>query len=352
MINPYYHSDIEKYKLIIEQLEICKELINSASTPKARMALILLDNIADVIMYRYCISMFEYDDYYKKIVRPKYSPKEKKQILKYFEPKLAMIQKLGEIGSYEVTVLRVLHSYRNAAYHRDKHNPSVIIELSKIMFKAVCSLFVKIKQSNYSYEGFEKPQHWLTKYKLKTEGIVYKTASKVIVKKLMSGLIITLPKARSALLQDIQLRLLEIYKLRNEIHYTKDDEFDLLLKHYAFEDKNPPTIFGGDYQEMMYRISSGDKNIPGIEEYEKAEDIYSNKVQKAYQEYNSPLFSVVLIDIKQEMDHLKKQNNIHKVLDYYQKIDLKLSQIELYLDQAVNDIHAAILHQIDLKRGK
>jgi len=48
-----YGDDLDKFLLVVDQLEVSKSLLIGQSPARARMALVLLDNLADVLLYRF-----------------------------------------------------------------------------------------------------------------------------------------------------------------------------------------------------------------------------------------------------------------------------------------------------------
>jgi hypothetical protein len=60
----------------IEQLEVAGELIDKNTPTASRLALFLIDNLAELIMYKRSIYEFRYDEIWPPIFRPrKYSIK-------------------------------------------------------------------------------------------------------------------------------------------------------------------------------------------------------------------------------------------------------------------------------------
>ncbi len=59
---------MRKITVIVEQINHCKNLIRDNDTSNLRMALILLDNAAEILMYRKVLDEFRINETYKKIV--------------------------------------------------------------------------------------------------------------------------------------------------------------------------------------------------------------------------------------------------------------------------------------------
>ena len=63
-------DSFEELHVIVEQLELCQGLLRSRSHSKARAAVILLDHVADVLMYRVCNDDFEFQAFQEMISPP------------------------------------------------------------------------------------------------------------------------------------------------------------------------------------------------------------------------------------------------------------------------------------------
>jgi hypothetical protein len=54
-------DDIYELRVVVEQLEICKDLIKTSQIANARIAYIIIDNLVEVMMYRQCTDLFMTD---------------------------------------------------------------------------------------------------------------------------------------------------------------------------------------------------------------------------------------------------------------------------------------------------
>lgn len=149
MSQDYESSVSKRFALAVEQLEQCAELIEVGGIPKFRMAVVLMDNLADTFLYRRCLSHIvrahqQTFDISKKVR----ITKRELEKLKTFPAKLDFIQRIESLQDHggsrlaraDVDLLSIGHNYRNAIYHRDSHNPSVIPVLVRLLYAATCRL--------------------------------------------------------------------------------------------------------------------------------------------------------------------------------------------------------------------
>ena len=132
----------------LEQLGVCRELLLDGSPVKARMALILLDGLADSLIHRRLQNLYETSEQRFAMGPRLYSTKERKQARKNFGERVEFAQHgflpgglvwdEGPIlDELDAAIVRVGHSYRADAHHRDTHNPAVIGPLGRVVFGAV-----------------------------------------------------------------------------------------------------------------------------------------------------------------------------------------------------------------------
>src|ERR1700720_4069257 len=55
----YEYDQIKQLLLIVDQMRVCRDLLADRTVPRARMALILIDNLVDVLMHRRCQAIFD-----------------------------------------------------------------------------------------------------------------------------------------------------------------------------------------------------------------------------------------------------------------------------------------------------
>jgi hypothetical protein len=138
-------DETDLFRITVQQLEVCRELILEGTEAKCRVALILLDNACEIILFRIIQDEFATDDVYQKAVPEKYPPKRRSEINRVFGAKLDAVAEARRLPTRVVTALKILHSYRNAVQHRDTHNPQSISILARVAFMAAADLFARTR---------------------------------------------------------------------------------------------------------------------------------------------------------------------------------------------------------------
>jgi hypothetical protein len=130
---------MRRIKQHIEQLEKAEDLLQSATATNARLALMLLDNLAEVFMYDRLRMTFAFDDRHLKIRSRKYPPDRRKRIMSEFQTKAAFVsQELKLIDGDDSELFRIGHQLRNEAYHRGELRESIIVEVARSYLGALC----------------------------------------------------------------------------------------------------------------------------------------------------------------------------------------------------------------------
>lgn len=339
----------ERLRLLVEQLEMIRGLLDKGSGVDAKVSIILLDNVADSLMYRRCLQEFEEDSELAMIRRPRFTPAKQSEALWDFKTKVNLLNGIGFMSAEDAAVLKIGHSYRNAAYHRDSHNPRVTNELGRLLFAAVSSLFRSYYDNGVSSGGFA-PEQWLSKYGLRTDFISFKGVSTSIAATLMEGITITFEEAKQAFQNDFTSRVEEIER---EIKKLEIDDADLDdgLRRAEFSETHPHEQFSEKLRELNYRIVAGDTKSVDARKYRAAQKSASRKMERELTNF-VPVCSVKLLKRLESTTTLKTVKNVSALLYAYQDLDSKLTKFEDSVEQLAIVIDRAIQREIDIRRGK
>jgi len=157
---------MERARLIYEQIEEAKRHLLGGSHLQLRLALILLDNAAELLMHRELRDEFARADYYqpkwepalgdwlRSGLGPKYTEKERRDSEREFEPKIRILQlRLKRISESDRRVLCVCHKLRCEAFHRGHVRSQILAHICKLLYLTVAELTVKLPVKVYSVPG-------------------------------------------------------------------------------------------------------------------------------------------------------------------------------------------------------
>ena len=132
---------VKKLKKDFEQLKEATDQIKKETPTGARLALLLIDNLLEIQMYRY--TNFIDDDLY-------YRSTEEKDLK--FNDQVDFIKNKGIINKNTSFIFKNVHELRNEAYHADILRENVLIPIAKLYHQEVCNLIPKLFEGNY-YSG-------------------------------------------------------------------------------------------------------------------------------------------------------------------------------------------------------
>jgi hypothetical protein len=137
-------SDITKFKLFIEELEHAGDLLQSKRLAKERMALVILDSMAERLLYEHAELFFDATEQMAWRNDRQYTARERNGILGDFASKVVLAQQVkgfpyrgALLNDLDGAIFRVAHTYRNAGYHRGDHNDVLTGPLARLYARAI-----------------------------------------------------------------------------------------------------------------------------------------------------------------------------------------------------------------------
>ena len=231
---------MEHLRLLYEQIEEGKRLLLSGTLSRLRLALILLDNAAELIMYRELSYRFAADDYFSRIRDTrKYTDEERRAAEQEFKPMVKILSlKLGMIPAKQAMVLRVCHGIRRDAFHRGETNPAILLPVVRLLFNTVCELARAFPVHSYSIaSGIPRGENaeFLVRFGLNPYELGDEKGREKIYHKLMEGIAFdtSLPETLSRDLEERIDRTIEGLSYLNNDSSDRD-KLDHNLRHTQF----------------------------------------------------------------------------------------------------------------------
>jgi len=212
----YEHDELAQLLLVVEQLDLAATMLRSDSVANVRAALILLDHHAEILLRRHCESLFRAGDGKGPFVGRAYKKTERSKIRANFASKLDVASGAGKLGAEVKPIidgdfaacLRLAHRHRNAAYHRDDHNPGILHLICLLQLQAVCGL-LSAKTSRLVV-GVPEDIPVLLRHGVKAGGVSglrhaidLRAAAEQVAKSIMGDLELPLAGVKAALASDL-----------------------------------------------------------------------------------------------------------------------------------------------------
>ncbi len=153
---------VEYVRLIYEQIETAKAHLLKADVLDCRLALIILDNTAELLMARELKNRFDFEDFLygrgparrANAPRPNYTTEERERAQWEFEPKLRVLGfRMGKISPEERAILKVCHRLRNEAFHAGALRRTILTQATILLFQTTVGLTVKLPIRSFTLPG-------------------------------------------------------------------------------------------------------------------------------------------------------------------------------------------------------
>jgi hypothetical protein len=241
----------------------------------------------------------------------------------------------------EAVVLSIGHSYRNAAYHRDTHNPAVVLPLAKVLFDAVSAAFVRA----HSGSGYYLPS---------TEGPVCDEPPEAIAARLQEGLEVPLEGFSKVLADDLTNRADQLVEWVGYLPIGEDDlerglaDEEFLDKHGADDEL---MALDDEWNPRMRAVRG--QPMPTCEEFEQAREKIQARVAELRKLAGPPTVTLRhLVSVRHAANVIESADDLPSALSAYQEADRVLLVLEKYIGEAVDAYDRHIDMQMDIERGK
>ena len=126
--------------LLVEQLDRAARELSTDHAINNRIALILVDNAAELIVHHRLEFHVAHERHDRKL-----SPKQRLMAAgQHFGERVKVLRHLGDLSDVEHEFLKVAHHYRNELYHAGLRHESMIRALTFRYYRLVCVLFVRL----------------------------------------------------------------------------------------------------------------------------------------------------------------------------------------------------------------
>ena len=319
-----------RIRLVYEQIEAAKMHLLTRSVLGCRLALILLDNVAEILMHRELETRFAFDDHLMPKWEPartewlnlghapKYSLAERRDAQEYFAPKTKILcLRLAKISVEDRQVLDVCHKLRNEAFHRGKLRGSILELVCRLLYRTVVGLTVKLPIRSFALPGRHPKSEdasFMSRFGLRDAMMLGTDKGREqCAERLLDG--IALDSSFSAVLSDDLLERIDetIGGMEHVSNAGDDTELDRGLQYTQFW-----RTLGADLMNTGVRG-------PAME-----------NAFRSWQAQGSAVYTLTKIQRwKQQAEALSKCSSPAIALDHYWAVDKRLRPLEEEVSEAV-----------------
>ena len=348
-------DELDCLRTDVETLEVCSELTASGSRNKARVAILILDHFADILLFRESKKILEGDRFRRWVLKPEFTPSEGEKTLYNFSKKLNLVAgKAQGVAKVDQAVLLIAHSYRNAIYHRDIHNERTTLVLAKLMLRTIFRLFMNLG-SSMGRGGFNSKEQlqWLKPY-IETDGYIdFCQVRRNLVRAIAPVAQLSFRSTRAILVEDITLRGENLkIALPEEFGDKWESWLDGLLKHVQFEHDNQERLdaLSKVFRETTYKVHTDQPQTK--EEYVKAESDYKARRTKEFDAFHPTFTSKSILSLHQLTDSESQASNLETLIFAYKAADDLMQKAESYFSMARSEFDWAVESAINAGREK
>jgi hypothetical protein len=349
-------DELDQFRITVQQLEVCRNLILQGGEAHCRSALILLDHISEVILYRIMQKEIERDEFTRKVVPQRYPPKKRSEVERVFHAKLDAVASVHHLPALITTTLKIMHSYRNAAQHQDKHNPAVLLILARISFVATGDFFARTAAGfkNRGIGGLSRSTEWLQPYGLDTGHVWFESVAKEIGRELKKGIRPKFAVVERNLATDISTRAKAVRNVLDEVFEGDVAAADRMLKLYEFQRVrwDLESKLSQKLRALDHKIAAGHGNEVTREEYLAADEEFQTAYDKELNEFVQSDSYQTLDRIQSEVSGFADQKNFRSALSLYKSLDQELTSLEASTTQGYHDMESYAELMSDIERGK
>lgn len=315
-----------RIRLVYEQIETAKAHLLTKSLLGCRLALILLDNAAEILMHRELEHQFAFDDQlmpkwepartdWIRLGRgPKYSEDERRDATQHFLPKTEILcLRLGRIGTEDRMCLDVCHRLRNEAFHKGRMRETILEQVCIVHFTTVVGLTVKLPVRSFTLPRNSEDAEFMRRFGLKDAmSLGSQEGHQRCAEHLLSNISID-SSFGAALSDDLLERIDETLGGLEHLNSTHNSDIDRSLQYTQF------------WRDIGSNLMSEGVREPALE----------NAFLK-WQEQGGAVYTLAKIQRwKRQAETLAKCNSPAVALGHFWGVDKRLRPLEEEVSQAV-----------------
>jgi len=357
--------------LALEQLEAIRDLLMANSPVKDRMALILLDALADALLFRRLEQIYEAtEEPFLRHKMPRFSRQDRFVARQRFNRRVEIARQATELDRWvgdgeelisesDAAILKVGHSYRNGAYHEGALNPDVTAALARVLFGAVARLVARSERPGVAVGSIsERRIAQLAGWGYETGGMLeLRPAADAVSQRFASELAVDATDLGDLLADDLEAR---VESLRSDVGFLAESGVEPekiiegveLWSHYGADEELLELQAQFDPFAIYEASERGELREDVAAEAEAALKRYRERQEELEREHKRRVSLDLLDRATSTAERLRTMSDTKKVLVAYHDVERPLAELEDYVDEAVRALDREIQRQIDLARGK
>jgi hypothetical protein len=374
----YEHDEDAQFFLVVEQLAEIRALVRSDEVAKLRMALVAIDNLAEVLLHRQkrIAQRIANEGWTHRV--PRLGAKELRRFSADFGARVQFARRGG--GDYlsdrvlrpllddlDDAIVRTGHAYRNRVYHADHHNSLALPLIARTYMAAVGRAFARHQPRQIAHSVGEWQRQALAEYGYDVDGESWAgrgmfepvAAAEAIVARLTDDLQLDLAEVNRQLTADLAWRCDwadgMIENLLSEGMAEKDLNWALAWGQFwdARGSDDELVRLATEQADAWHEIvQSDDKGEARFDHLHELQEKHSDRVRELLRDFTPNLDLGEIDRVRKAGEKLSTARDLGRVFTRYQALDERIQKIERALDDAAIGWDRAVQEELDRRRGK
>lgn len=336
---------MERLVSIVVQIEEAKAFIRLGDLSHLRLALLLLNNASEILIYRAVTEELTWHDYRSQIfsraqdimsddeleafrMEMGYEPlssKDRRTLLQKYNAKidfLSGLKKERHLPSPIGQVLKATHRYRNEAYHRDRIRKETIQPVVIVLFDIVTDLILILTPGSMSYSSSDDWSGFCKRYGFEHPHQVFHNGIPTIVKALKEDMRPDVGTIAAALADHTKSRLDEMEEALNFLSRDSGAGF------------------------------SPEEELRRVQFWAEYDYVPHNRYEARFKDYSAPISLQTFTQWRVQGDQLRDESDKLELFLRFAQIEAAIEPLEERIHEAADRVDEAIQLAIDAAREK
>jgi hypothetical protein len=360
------YDAIERFVTFAEQLDVAADLVRADTLPKARMALVAVDNLADLLLHRHAERVFAAGERSWWHEHRRFTRVERDRIHKDFRSLLKIAGQSWEMAwerldvvvtAADSPVIRVGHSYRNGVYHEDRHNAALIQPLTILYMQAVGRAFSHSYRPGTAWSttadrvaSLQQFGYSLPDGELGGRMFEFRGAAETVTAEITGKFDVALPPLRTWLADDLVARTVRVARIAVGLleDGMPDERFAFAFNWTLFWN-----ACGADPEAMALqarreelssevRGSSGEDVTSTRDLYEQTNRAYIARWHELQRAFRQPVQWHDIPRVGKRAEKLGSAKSLPSLLERYEQLDREVTSLENGVSGAISSWNSMV----------
>lgn len=368
----FSYYDLDEFKEFIEEFEHAVHLLKTVSHTKHRIALVIVDSLAERILVAHARTQFRASEDLWFFVEKQLTREERSRILRDFNAKVNFALEAPEsldrpqplLEENDAEVFRVAHRYRNAAYHRGRYNAAITGPISRLYAAAVARVFCRTG-GGHDHGGMDDSKlQDLDRFEWRDADdprgfISFPDAGKRITSQLVATITVDLSTLARNLREDLGDRVARVEAILDATRSRglPEDTLESLLagaQHWAVHRGDPVLVDLSRKRRKLIKDSDPDSaaSPEGVAAYQNIELALSSRMEELKEKTKLQFDLESPRRIGRRTRRVNASGGEAALLRRYQALDQELEQLEDAVGWVDREVDREIEQAAEIARGK